>query len=118
EIEKQIVSQLARRQRTVVSTGGGLGANAANVTSLKEHALVVCLWASPTSIWQRVQHQSHRPLLQDTDPMAKIRALLMEREAIYKQADVLVNTEMRSIRQVGQHVLHEFHLARYRPAAR
>jgi shikimate kinase len=118
QIENQIVSELARRQRTVISTGGGLGANAANLASLKEHALVVCLWASPTSIWQRVQHQSHRPLLCDGDPMTKICALLAEREATYKQADVLVNTEMRSIRQVGQHVLHEFHLARYRPAAR
>jgi shikimate kinase len=117
QIEEQIVSELARRQRTVIATGGGLGANAVNLVSLKEHALVVCLWASPTSIWQRVQHQSHRPLLQNTDPMAKIRTLLTEREAIYKQADVLVNTEMRSIRQVGQHVLHEFYSARCGPAA-
>jgi shikimate kinase len=118
QIEEQIVGELAPRQRTVISTGGGLGASAANVASLKEHALVVCLWASPTSIWQRVQHQSHRPLLQDADPMDKIRALLAEREPTYKQADVLVNTEMRSIRQVAQHVLHEFHLARYPPVPR
>ena len=111
-IERQVVAELAKAQRTVISTGGGLAANTENLTSLKTHALVVCLWASPDVIWGRVHAQTHRPLLQGADPMQKIRDLLAKREPFYKQADVLVNTEMRSIKEVVQHVLHQFQIAR------
>ena len=109
--ERKIVAELAQMNRVVVSTGGGLAANEANLASLKEHALVVCLWAGPESIWQRVRHQAHRPLLQDADPLAKIRRLLEQREPFYRQADVLVNTEMRGIKEVVQHVEHQFQVA-------
>jgi len=116
EIERKIVAEMTGWHKKVISTGGGLAANAANLESLKEHALVVCLWASPESIWQRVRNQTHRPLLQGPDALARIRALLEERTPFYRQADVLVNTGMRSIREVTQQVLHQFHLARSRPA--
>ncbi len=109
--ERQIVQELALRRRTVIATGGGLPADPANLASLKTHALVVCLWASPETIWEHVRGHNHRPLLQEADPLAKIRQLLAAREPCYRQADVLVNTEMRSVREVAQHVLHQFHLA-------
>lgn len=116
--EGDVVAELASRKRTVISTGGGVGASEANLNSLKEHALVVCLWASPEKIWERVRNQSHRPLLQEADPLAKIRQLLADREKCYKQADVLLNTEVRSLKEVAQQVLHQFHLARSRPPSR
>ena len=114
EIERQIVAGMTGWRHKVISTGGGLGANEANLANLKQHALVVCLCATPESIWQRVKSQTHRPLLQDPDPLGRIRALLAERTPFYRHADVLVNTEMRSVRDVAQHVLHQFHLAHHR----
>ncbi len=114
--EQEIVTELAARNRTVVSTGGGLGANEQNLANLKEHALVVCLWASPDKIWERVRSQTHRPLLREADPLAKIRELLAARERFYKQADVLLNTELRSVKEVAQQVLHQYHLVRAKGA--
>jgi len=111
EWERQIVQELTQRKRTVISTGGGLPADEANLASLKSHSLVVCLWASPERIWERVRGQSHRPLLEDPDPLAKIKRLLAAREPFYRQADVLVNTEMRSVREVAVQVIKQFHLA-------
>jgi shikimate kinase len=110
--EQEIVAELGSRRKTIISTGGGLGANEANIASLKEHAFVVCLWASPECIWGRIRNQTHRPLLKEADPLAKIRSLLTAREPFYKQADVLLNTEVRSLREVAQQVTHQFHLAR------
>jgi shikimate kinase len=117
ELEAKIVKEMAQRSKTVISTGGGLVVNPANMASLKEHALVVCLWASPEAIWERVKTQTHRPLLNDPEPLAKIRALLAERGPAYKQADVLLNTAIRSPREVAQQVVHQFRLARKPPAA-
>lgn len=112
EKERQLVEELARRTRTVISTGGGLPVNPENLASLKTHALVICLWAAPERIWERVRSQSHRPLLQEADPIQRIKELLAVREPFYRQADVLVNTEMRSMREVAHQVIHQYRLAR------
>lgn len=111
EWEQRIVEELTRRTKTVISAGGGLPIHAGNLASLKTHALVVCLWASPETIYERVHGHSHRPLLNDPQPLAKIRELLAIREPYYRQADVLVNTERRSVREVAIQVIHQFHMA-------
>ena len=111
ELERDLVKELSTREKLVISTGGGLPTNPDNLTALKEHALVVCLWSSPEKIWERVRHQSHRPLLHDSDPQKKIRDLLAAREPFYRQADVLMNTELRSIREVAQQIALQFKLA-------
>jgi shikimate kinase len=111
ELERRIVEQLTHRRKTVVATGGGLAANETNLASLKTHSLVVCLWASPEKIYERVKNHTHRPLLNEPDPLGKIRSLLEVREPYYRQADVLVNTGMRSLREVALQVVHQFHLA-------
>jgi shikimate kinase len=111
QLETKVVAELNTRFKTVISTGGGLPINPANLASLKTHALVVCLWASPETIFERVRHQTHRPLLHDADPRARIRNLLTVREPFYRQADVLVNTELRSVREVAQQIIHQFRSA-------
>jgi shikimate kinase len=110
EIESEIVRELEVTRGCVISTGGGVVMNPANMESLKKHALVVCLWASPEAILLRVGHQTHRPLLQGADRLDKIKALLAKREPFYRQADVLLNCEQRSPREVAQHVAHQFRL--------
>jgi shikimate kinase len=112
ELESQIVLDLAHHRGVLISTGGGLGALEENLVRLKEHALVVCLWASPDVIHRRVCHQTHRPLLQEANSREVILRLLSEREATYKKADVLVDSGMRSIREVAYQVIHQFHEAR------
>jgi shikimate kinase len=111
-LEKKIVEELASKTSTVISTGGGLPTDLENLSKLKAGALVVCLWASPEKIWERVRHQSHRPLLRDADPQQKIRELLAVREPFYRQADVLVNTGLRSPREVAQQIALQFKLAK------
>lgn len=111
ELEQRVVSELAQRTKTVISTGGGLPAFGDNLQRLKQFSLTVCLWASPEKIWERVRHQSHRPLLHDPDPQKKIRCLLAAREPFYKQADVLVNTDVRSPREVAQQIELQYKLA-------
>ncbi len=115
ELEREIVAELETLSETVISTGAGLAANDANLASLRSHALVACLWAGPDTIWQRVRHQTHRPLLHGPDALEKIRELLKERESHYRQADVLINTEMRSVKDVAQQLMYHFQQAREQP---
>ena len=110
-MEHQVVEEISLRKKTVISTGGGLPTNPRNLELLKTRALVVCLWSSPEKIWERVGHQSHRPLLHDPNPQQKIKDLLGAREVFYKQADVLINTDTRSLREVAVQVALQFKLA-------
>ena len=117
EQEQRLVKELEARDRTVISTGGGLVVHPENLASLRRHAYLVCLWASPETIYARVKNQSHRPLLNGPEPLEKIRLLLAERKPFYKQANALLNTELRSAREVAQQVLHQFRVARLAPVA-
>jgi len=114
-LDRQGVGRLAGWAGAVISTGGGLPAQPENLAALKLHALVVCLWASPDKIWERVSHQDNRPLLNDPDPRAKINELLAAREPFYKQADVLVNTDLRTLSEVAHQVAHQYRFARPGP---
>jgi shikimate kinase len=115
EWERRMCQMLEEKTGLVIATGGGLPLPPANLESLKRHSLVVCLWATPNTILERVSGHSHRPLLQAPDPHEKIRALLAQRDPFYRQADVLVNTEMRSPREVALQVSHQFQTMRTGP---
>ncbi len=110
ELERQVVTELATRENLVISTGGGVGANPELLASLKRHALVIWLWASPETIWQRVRRQAHRPLLEVPDPEGRIRELLAQREPVYRQADVLLNADVRQTAEVADQVVHQFRM--------
>lgn len=111
ELERKTVQELSSREKTIISTGGGLPTSSENLAALKTFCLVVCLWASPEKIWERVRHQSHRPLLHDPDPKKKIEDLLKIRAPFYRAADVLINTDQRSAREVAQQITLQFKLA-------
>lgn len=108
QYESDVVEELCSRRKTIISTGGGLVAHSDNMKRLKSSSLVVWLWASPDTLWSRVRQQSHRPLLNTPDPRARIRELLNERDPFYRESDVLINTEVRSVGQVANQVAHQF----------
>ncbi len=112
ERERQLVGQLEQRTQLVISTGGGMAANPRNLASLQRHALVVYLWASPEVLLQRAGQLKGRPLLAVADPAARIRELLTARDPFYRQADVLVNTEHRSMNEVAGQIVTQFRMAR------
>lgn len=112
ELEASVVRDLEGVNHTVIATGGGLPTQPGNVDALKQRALVVCLWSSPERLYERVRHQSHRPLLQVPDPLGRIRELLEQRTPCYQQADVMIGTEGRGQREIAQHVVSQYRIAR------
>lgn len=108
ELEQKVVDEMVEWKDKVISTGGGLVAQPGNLERLKANALVVCLWAGAGTIHQRTKHQTHRPILQTKDPEATIRKLLAAREPFYKQADLLISTELRPVREIASTIAHQF----------
>ena len=100
--ERELLAMLADRKNTVIATGGGLLVDQSNMDAMKKYSMIFCLWASSKSIWRRVKDQSHRPLLQTENPKQRIIDLMNERKPAYSKADMLVNTEYRSAKEVAQ----------------
>ncbi|MFM7100370.1 MAG: shikimate kinase [Verrucomicrobiota bacterium] len=111
-LESALCRELESATGKVIATGGGLAVDPANLASLRRHALVVCLWASPEVIHERVRHQHHRPLLLTADPLGRIRELLAQRAPAYRSADVLVGVDFRSPIDTARFVAASFRRAR------
>jgi shikimate kinase len=100
EVEARIIGRVMMGEGQVVSTGGGAVIQDRNRTAFKKSGFVVCLTARPDVIFERIRHETHRPLLQTADPKARIEELLDSRARFYAQADVCIDTSDKSVYDV------------------
>ena len=91
--EKKLVDELTQEAGIVLATGGGAVLDPDNRTALRERGLVVYLHAPVELLAARTRSDSNRPLLKTGDRAGKLRALMEQREPLYRDvADVLVDT--------------------------
>ncbi len=100
DVESRVIRRVLEEENQVVSTGGGAVIRDENRRVFKEAGLTVCLTARPEVIYNRIRHETHRPLLQAADPLARIRELLDARGKFYKQADFIIDTSEKSAEDV------------------
>lgn len=91
-LERAAVRKIAEKENIIVDCGGGVVLDPENLNDLKNKGVVFFLAASPDKIYERIKKQKHRPLLNTTNPLAKIEELLEKRQAFYDQADHMINT--------------------------
>jgi shikimate kinase len=97
DVEARIIQRVVMGQNQVIATGGGAVIRDENRQAFKKAGLVVCLTARPEVIYERIKHETHRPLLCTPDPLEKIREMLDSREGFYAQADVTIDTSEKSV---------------------
>lgn len=91
ELETAVLNGIASWHSLVVATGGGVVTRAVNWGHLRQ-GVVVWLDAPETVLLQRLRADpTPRPLLAQSDPAARLAALLQERRPLYGQADLRVN---------------------------
>jgi len=112
DVEARIIRTVLKNENQVVSTGGGAVIRDENRKVFKEAGLVVCLMARPEVIFERIKHETHRPLLRVPDPMAKIRGLLESRAKFYSQADLIIDTSEKSIDEALREIKDKVRYAR------
>jgi shikimate kinase len=86
DVEQQVLADLALGHSQVIATGGGSVLRAANREALRAHCEVFYLRATPEELYRRLRHDTHRPLLQVSDPQKRLRELYRERDPLYRQA--------------------------------
>lgn len=100
DVEARVVRRVMEGEGQVISTGGGAVIRDENREAFRTGGLTVCLTGRPEVIFDRIKRETHRPLLQVGDPLAKIRELLESREACYRLADMTIDTSDKSVKDV------------------
>jgi shikimate kinase len=110
--EKESIERLTRLQSIVLATGGGAVIEADNRRVLAERGIVVYLETSIDQQLDRTRHARHRPLLNDTDPEAKLKELMLRRAALYAEiANITVSTDGRRVQLVAEAIHQELRRA-------
>lgn len=85
----------------IISVGGGLPLREENRQLMHELGMVFYLRARPETIYERVKHDTTRPLLQGENPQEKIRTLLAKRDGAYTEAaDVIIDVDDKEFEQI------------------
>lgn len=105
EMEGETVRSLVGCKNKVIATGGGTITNPDNLRLLKEIGPVICLTATPETIYERTRSETHRPLLEVPDPVGQIRQLLEKRAPHYTQADHHLPTDGETIGNLVNKIL-------------
>ena len=103
-LEAEVFAKLAVQERLAVAAGGGATTMAETRKEICESGLVVCLEATPQTIAGRLARNdegAERPLLADSDPLARVRRLKAQRAALYSLADFTVHTDAMSAAEVA-----------------
>lgn len=89
--EARVIARLLEGGPQVLAAGGGAFMNAGTRAAIRAKGVSVWLKADLDVLLRRIsKRRNERPLLQTGDPEDTLRALLVEREPIYAQADVTV----------------------------
>ncbi|HEX3938255.1 MAG TPA: shikimate kinase [Xanthobacteraceae bacterium] len=91
--EARVIARLLEGGPQVLATGGGAIMNANTRAAIKAKAISIWLSADFDVLMRRItKRKSDRPMLQTPDPGATLRRLLEEREPVYAQADIAVQS--------------------------
>ncbi len=96
-LESEIIKEVSQRQGIIIDCGGGAVLRKENLKFLKTNGIVFYLQATPEVIYQRIKHETHRPLLKAPDPLGCIKELYQQRLPLYNQADYTIDANDASI---------------------
>jgi len=107
EREKAVIDELTQQPNLVLATGGGAVTRLENRRHLSGRGTVIYLHTTVDQQLSRTYRDRNRPLLQTENPRARLESLMTEREPLYREmADLVVNTDGRSVRDVVQEITH------------
>jgi len=104
--EADALTRMACLDNIVLATGGGVALDSRNREVLKTRGCVVYLHARPSELANRLGQDKSRPLLQGTDPLARLHELYSIRDPLYREvADLVVDTGRQSVSTLLGHLL-------------
>lgn len=106
-LEYDIVRNISKLNKQIISTGGGIIKNKNNIYELKKNGIILYLKASPEHIYSNIKDDTNRPLLQCDNKMEAIKALLNQREFLYKEyCDIIVDVSNNTVDSIVDNIIN------------
>lgn len=112
DIESKVIKRLSEMEGVVISTGGGAVLRQENMDNLRKNGIIICLMASPETIYERTKKDTSRPLLQVENPLQRIKELLDFRRPYYEKADIMIDTDGKTPEEVAREILKKVKVGR------
>lgn len=90
--ERRVIQRLLDGRAKVLATGGGAFMSAETRDAVRGGGVSVWLKVDRDLILQRVKRRSNRPLLRNADPEGTVDRLLLERNPVYAEADIHIQS--------------------------
>jgi shikimate kinase len=106
EGERKVIARLLGMEPHVLATGGGAFADDATRARIKDTAVSIWIKVPLESLIERVGRRDTRPMLKDGDPVEIMTRLYREREPLYAQADITIDSEENQPKSVVDNTLN------------
>jgi len=90
--EARVIARLLDCGPQVLATGGGAFMNPRTRELVREKGISIWLKADADILLRRVKRRTDRPLLKTGDPAATLARLLAERDPVYAEADLVIQS--------------------------
>ncbi len=104
-LERRIMARLLDAPMHVLSTGGGAFMDEDTRQLIRDKGVSIWLKADPEVLLERAMRHDNRPLLRGGDPREIMTKLLAEREPVYAQADITVESDDRPVDETIERLL-------------
>ncbi len=114
-IEKETIKKISQYVGIVIATGGGAVKDVENFKVLKESGWIIALYASPETLFKRIEGKRIRPLIaNEEDPVKKLEEIYATRKIMYAQADFQIDTENKEINDIADEIIGLLNVPRLR----
>ena len=109
DLETRLLESLQSVQNTIIATGGGMVVREQNRALMQSLGKRIYLRTPPAHLIGRLSRDKHRPLLHQGEetPEQRVTRLLNEREPIYMEAEVVVDTQHLTPAQTATEIIRK-----------
>lgn len=103
-IENKIIQQTSKKNSIIVSLGGGAFQKEQNQINLKENGIIFFLDCPVEKLYERINDEKQRPLIQTKNPLETIQTLYEKRKNNFKKADFTINAD-NDINEIVENII-------------
>jgi shikimate dehydrogenase len=108
KMEREEIERVGGLSGRVIACGGGAVLNKSTMNYLKEHCIIIWLWANIDTILKRTKDSGMRPLLKMKDKRSEAETMLTSRKPYYAEAsDLFISTDYKKPEEIAERICHE-----------
>lgn len=123
KLESQILSKTSNFKNHIISLGGGTLLNPDNLKLVLSTGILIYLKSDLENLFKRLRYKSDRPLLlnkngnqlSDEELKRRISDILNQREKIYEQAQIIINTDNKRISATIDEIIKALKNYKFKP---